>query len=50
MTEQENAAIIGDEIEESEQGGNGAHNREVKRRRRLTPEGIIMIYYILKIM
>eukprot|EP00833_Pecoramyces_ruminatium_P005417 jgi/Orpsp1_1/1179449/evm.model.c7180000069398.1 len=44
MTEQENTAIIGDdeiitdEIEESEQGGNGAHNREVKRRRRLTPE------------
>jgi len=44
MTEQENTAIIGDdeiitdEIEESEQGGNEAHNREVKRRRRLTPE------------
>jgi len=45
MTEQENTSIIGDdeiitdEIEESEQGGNGPHNREVKRRRRLTPEG-----------
>jgi len=44
MTDQENTTIIGDdeiigdEIEESEQGGNGAHNREVKRRRRLTPE------------
>jgi len=43
MTDQENTTIIGDdeiindEIEESEQGNNG-FNREVKRRRRLTPE------------